>query len=280
MKKSTWIILGLVVVLGLIYLLTREDHVSVGVKRLKLPAFALDKADRIEIKSKDDVIMLQQKDKWVLGILKDSDERLVKADQSNVTSMLDAALLIRHSHYVTNMKEKLQELGLTGDEATTIKISSGADVVWGLVLGKVAAGSGRYAKLPEDDDVYVVKGSFWQLTRNGLTDWRDREIMPLKEGEITSFKLFARGYEPYLSLVKEKDSDAWKFDSSQKNLPKAFRVDKDALSNLVRSALNLKASGFVDEQKELKTLVAKIVVHDDKKKSEIQFYASSDENYL
>jgi len=279
MKRSTWIILGLIAVLGLIYLLTREEHISVGVKRLKLPTFSQDNVDRVEIKSKDDVVLVKQDGKWLIELPDSGGTRFVRADQSNVSSLLDAALSVRHSHYVTNMKEKFKELGLEGEESTLIKISASGTPVWQLVLGKNAVGSGRYAKTPEDNDVYVVRGSFWQLTRNGLNDWRDRDIVPVKEGEVTSFKFYQKG-EPYISLVKEKDGEAWVFDQQQKVLPKGFRADKSALANLVRSSLNLKASGFVDEERDLKMPVAKFIVHDGEKNYEVLFYAGTNDTYL
>ena len=280
MKRSSWIILGLVVVLGLIYFLTREDHVSVGVKRLKLPTFEPDKFDRIEIKSKDNVNLVKQDGQFVLE-LKDKDKsRVVHADQANVTGMLDAVLALRHSHYVTNLKEKLPEFGLLGGEEVFITLSSNGTKIWDLVLGKNAAGSGRYAKLPDSDDIYVVKGSFWQLTRNGLADWRDRDLFPVKEGEINSLKMF-KGNDVYLTLMKGKDTEDWMLDAAQKNVPKGFRVDKVALLNLVRSAVNLKASNFVDETKALKDPVAeKLWCKAVTKNYVLLFFAKANDGYL
>jgi hypothetical protein len=281
MTKSTWIILGLVVALGSIYFFTREDKVSVGIKRLKLPTFLVDKIDRIEIGSKDKVELVKlNNDSWELDIKdKDGKPHLVKADKANVAGMLDAALSLGHSHYVTNLKEKLPELGLEGDEAVEIKIYSDNSLIWDLILGKNATGSGRYAKLPDSNEVYVVRGSFWQLTRSGIADWRDREIMPVKEGEFTSFKIEKAGV-PFISLTKEKGGEEWNIDQSQKVLPKGFRVDKQALSNLVRAAANLRASGFVDEDKELKNPLMSIHVATNDAKYTFEFFTGSNDNYL
>lgn len=279
MRRSTWIILGLVVVLGLLYLLTRENQVSVGVKRLKLPTFTAGQVTRIEIKAKEPVVLVKENDNWRLELKSGDKTRFVRADHANVNSMLDAASQLRHSHYVTNLKEKLPELGLEGEEAVDVKIFTGDEVAWNLILGKNATGSGRYAKLPSENDVYVVRGSFWQLTRNGLIDWRDREIMPIKEGEISSFKLL-KGKDPHIVLTKAKEGDEWRVDESQKALPKGFRVDKNALASLVRAALNLRASSFVDEARELSSPLITIEVMAQDKKSILEFFKGSNENYL
>src|SRR5690606_18577386 len=115
--------------------------------------------------------------------------REVPADQANVQALFDAAGGLRSSHYVTNLKEKYTELGFDENTAVPVKLYAKDNVVFSLVLGKNASGAGRYAKLPDEDDVFVVRGSFWQLTRNGAVDFRDREVWPVKEGEAELFTI-------------------------------------------------------------------------------------------
>jgi hypothetical protein len=185
---------------------------------------------------------------WKLK-LKDS-AREVRADDENVKALLDAASSLRSSHYVTNLKEKYTELGLNDESAVTVKLSTNANTVFAIVLGKNATGAGRYARLPDEDDVFVVRGSFWQLTRNGSVDFRDREIWPVNEGELERLTVVkADGTQ----LLLAKDDQGWNFDKEQKGLPSGFRVDKSALETLVRTSASLRASGFVDDAKTLST---------------------------
>jgi hypothetical protein len=248
MKKSSWIIAGLVVALGLIYWFIKEDHISVGVKKLSLPTFSADKVDRIEINTKEKVVLVKDGDKWMLDLGTPENTKLVKADRAHVTAMLDAALAIKHSHYVTNLKEKYKELGLEGDSSVLVTIYSGGAPVWSLVLGNNDAGSGKYAKISDDEGVYVVRGSFWALTRNGRLDWRDREVISVKENELKSFTINKPGGN---ELALTKEGDVWTIDRSKTKVPEGFREDKNAISALVRTALSLQAHGFVDEPKEL-----------------------------
>lgn len=248
MRKGTWIVFGLVVVLGLLYFFTRENQVSVGVKQIKLPSFDHEKVDRIEVLGAHPVELFKSDTGWKLK-LKDS-AREVRADDENVKALLDAASSLRSSHYVTNLKEKYTELGLNDESAVTVKLSTNANTVFAIVLGKNATGAGRYARLPDEDDVFVVRGSFWQLTRNGSVDFRDREIWPVNEGELERLTVVkADGTQ----LLLAKDDQGWNFDKEQKGLPSGFRVDKSALETLVRTSASLRASGFVDDAKTLST---------------------------
>jgi hypothetical protein len=261
MNKSTWIVGILVVILGLIYFFTKEDKASSSIKRLKLPAFVIDKIDKIEILGKDSVIMTKRDDKWLLDI--GQKQSLVDADPLNIENMLLAAQGVKHSHYVTNIKEKYEDLGV-GTSAITIKLYQQDQPVWSLILGNSASGSTHYAKLPDDEDVYVVKGSFWQLTRNGANDWRDRRIFPTKE-MVRSITMISKE-----TLVLEKKGEEWSLQSSIKTLPLDYKADKAALSLLAQSLISMNASDFVDEPVPLgKPLMKLIVVADNEYAIEI-----------
>jgi hypothetical protein len=78
MKKSSLIVIGLVVVLGLIYWMRREDQVSVGVKKLSLPTFAIEQVDRIDIHGKEKIKLLKVGEDWMLDVSKDDKQKLVK----------------------------------------------------------------------------------------------------------------------------------------------------------------------------------------------------------
>lgn len=275
MKKSTIIVFGLVVALGLIYFFTKEDRLSVGVKKMHLPTINSDQVDHVEIDGKERVVLHKEGDEWELTIGTDEQPKKVAADSSNVTSMIDAAMSLRASHYVTNMKDKYDELGLGGDSVTTVKLFHGDEVMWALLLGNNASGSGRYAKTPDDDDVYVVRGSFWQLLRNGPTDWRNREILSVKDSDIKAFKM-QKAKKDFVSLQRE-DDNSWAFDKNTQ-LPRGFRPKQSSLSALVRAGLELRASGFVDKDIRLTTPSISIHVETDEKPYDVDIYPGKDED--
>lgn len=278
MKKATWIVFSLVIVLGLFYFISRQKEISVGVKRINLPTFSADKVDRIEILAKEKITLQKQGDVWQLVLTNKDKQRFLKADQSNVESMLEAALGLKHSHYVTNLAEKYKDLGLEGESATTVRIYSGDNLALDLILGKSAEGTNRYAKLANEADVHVIRGAFWQLTRNGLLDWRDRNIIPVKEGELKTLKI-NQAKDHSISLAKEEAGEEWNFEQSQ-TLPKGFRADKTALASMVRSVVNMRASGFVDEPGETKTPILTLEVGTKEATYNIDVFAGSKEHYL
>lgn len=278
MKKGTWIVFILVIVLGAVYFLTKNNDVSVGIKKIEMPKFESKTVDKIEILGKDNVTLVKQNDAWLLDIGTKDQPKLVKADQSNVEALLDAAQQVKHSHYVTNIKEKYEELGFKEGSTTVISLYAGANKAWSIALGKTDAASGRYAKLSDDGDVHVVRGSFWQLTRNDRNDWREREILPLKETDLTSFVIEKNG-APYVTLVKG-EGDNWDFAKEQPTLPTNFRVNKSSLASLVRAGINLRANSFVDEAKTLSTPILTMKVGAGDTVHAVEFFPGPKDDYL
>lgn len=278
MKKNTWIILGLVVVLGAIYFFTKQDKVSVGVKHLQLAKFDKAQVDRIEISGKNKATLIKEKDTWMLEMGEADQKRLVGADPAYVTAMLNAASELKPSYYVTQLTEKQKELGLDAESATAIVLKSGEKTLWALNFGNNASNGGRYAKLPENNDIYVVKAQFWQLIRNNAVDWRNRSIVAMNDTDIRVFKLETSTHT--FNLVKKEENEEWGFGPDQV-LPPSFRVNKSALAGMVKAAASLRASGFIDEEKPLLQALATISITDkDKKEISFKVYPGENDKYL
>lgn len=282
MKKNTWIILGLVVVLGLVYFFTRQDKVSVGVKQLELPKFDQSKVDRIDIGGKDKVTLIKENNVWRLESGEADKKRLVAADQTNVANMLNAVADLKPSYYVTELADKLKTLGFEPEQAIPVSLKAGDAVVWSLVFGNNATNSGRYAKLPDSKDIYVVKTTFWQLIRNNAIDWRDRVIWPVNDSDLRAFKLESSSGQAF-SLMKKDEAAEWEFAEGQSP---SFRVNKVALAALVRSAASLRASAFLDDETVLfpatGTISPKIVISakdKDQKEYTLKIYQGEKEKF-
>lgn len=270
MNKSTWILGSLAVVLGLIYFLTKVDNHSLHIKRLKMPAFVLEKIDKIEILGQDQAKLSKNDGLWFIDIGK-NEPLLVKADAANVENMLLSAQGLRHAHYVTNLEEKYEELGL-GQEVITINLYEKDKLLWSLLLGKAATGSTRYAKLADDPNVYAIKGSFWQLVRNGINDWRDRQIFSMTEDQVSSLSI--KGKEG--SLEVERGPNGFSFSEKQK-FPSGFKADQVALLDLVHAVVNLNASDFIDAAPILFDPKLKISLQSGLDEQSIEIYADSDD---
>lgn len=278
MKKSTWIILAIAAALGLVYAVTKKDKISVGVKRLELPTFETAKIDTIEIMGRDKILLKKEKDQWKLQIGEGEKVRLVDANKAFVDQMLDAAAKVSHSYYVTENAEKHEELGLKGDKATSVTLKASGAPVWALILGKNGTDSSRYARVPENNSVYAVRGSFFALTRNNLNDWRERNFWQLDEPQVVSLSV-ERPHKGKFTLTKD-EQEVWKIAESEPALSPSFRVDANALASFVRSQLNFRASGFIDDNKQLSAPMAVITAKSKDGKSEVvEIYAGDENNY-
>ena len=281
MKKSTWIIIGLVAVLGLTYFFTKPQKVSVGVKKLELPAFDQAKIDRIEISTKDKpVILTKQEQQWFLELMNNDKTLLVKADNAAVESMLEATRALSPAYYISELEQKHNELGLNPEAASIIKLHAQGPVVWSLVIGKSDPKAGRYAKMPDDKNIYAVRGSYNQIFKRA-EDWRERHVLRLPESELVSVN-FERLGKTQLALKKAEDDKLWLIDTSKTPVSETFRVEERALSSLVRGFLSLRAQAFVDNaslSKLPEPLASIYFKTKDKPEQSIQIYPHAGDNY-
>jgi hypothetical protein len=277
MRKSTWIILGIVVILALIYVITKPQKISVGVKKLELPVFDQAKIDRIEIGAQNNSITLVKHDNhWFLELVGDTKTRLLKADQAAVESMLQATRTLNPTFFVSELESKQAELGLDPHTASNIKLYAQGAPIWSLVLGKSNSRAGRYAKLLDDKHIYVVRGAYEKIFKPREEDWRQRHLVNFAESELAALN-FERPGKTQLSLKFSDDSKLWTLDKE------SFRADQNALVNLVRSSLNLRAQAFVDNlslSKLPKPSASISFKSKDGTEQQLQIYSHAGSNYL
>lgn len=278
MKKSTWIILGIAVVLGIIYYFTKQDKISVGIKRLELPSFESAKVDAIEVIGRDKIRLKKEGDSWKMLIGEKEEARLVDVNQAYVKEMLDAVQKMESAYYVTDASEKQEELGVKGDKATSVTLKASEKPLWSLILGKSNPDGSRFARVPEDNTVYAVRGSFFALTRNGQNDWREKNFWHVTDPDIISFSV-ERPTKGAFTLEKKEDGD-FKIAKVEPALGASFRPDFSALASLVRANLNLRANGFVDQKKELSTPIMILSAKSkDGKEEVLEIFAGDEHNY-
>jgi uncharacterized protein DUF4340 len=277
MKKSTWIILLVAVVLAIIYFLTRQDKISVGIKRLELPTFEAAKVDAIEVIGKDKIHLKKEGEVWKLKLGEGDQGHLVDANQAHVRELLDAAGKIESAFYVTEDPEKQAELNVSGEKATTVMLEVNKKPVWSIILGKSNPDASRYARLPDSNNIYAVRGSFYSLIRNSVNDWREKNFWQTSEPDVVSLSV-DRPTKSSFTLLKDEQGN-WKI-SQATPAPTSFRPDSIAIASLVRSIMNLRAAGYVDEKKELSApLVILEAKTKDGKGEVLEVFAGDDNHY-
>src|SRR5580700_3105001 len=130
MKKATYIILGLVVVLGLIYAFTRRDKISVNVKHVSLPTFNTANVTEIDISGKDKIKLSKVGDRWMAQIGETA--KKVDANPGHVEQLLEAASELNFAYFVSEQPDMQKEFGLNADEATLITIKGDDKPLWSL----------------------------------------------------------------------------------------------------------------------------------------------------
>ncbi|HXW60353.1 MAG TPA: DUF4340 domain-containing protein, partial [Myxococcota bacterium] len=277
MKKSTWIILGVAVVLAIIYFFTKQNKISVGIKRLELPTFEAAKIDAIDVIGKDKIHLEKVGEVWKLKLGEGDQAHLVDANQAHVRELLTAAGKIESAFYVTEDPEKQAELNVSGEKATTVTLEADKKPVWSLILGKSNADSSRYARLPDNNNIYAVRGSFYSITRNGLNDWREKNFWQTSEPDVVSLSV-DRPSKSSFTLLKDEQGN-WKISEATPALASSFRPDTVALASFVRSILNQRAAGYVDQKKELAAPLVIIEAKTKEGKAEVLEVFAGDDNY-
>lgn len=262
MKKNLWIALGVLALLALVYFVTSKDEVKVGIKQLTLPSFQADTVDKIVFSGKQNITLVKEQNHWMVVRKTDDEEEKLPADDERVKELLEALLALRSSYYVTNLPEKYETLQLSDDKALKVELSEKEKSLWSLLIGKNSETSGRYIKLVDKDEVFVAKGDFFNITRTGIDDWRDRNITGLSPSKIMGVVTKKNG-TTMLAVAKEgTDEQAkWVISKDQPGLANDFRVNDEALQNFVRSATNLKALSFIDKPEDLKVILMTLLVN-------------------
>lgn len=261
MKKNLWIALGVLSLLALVYFVTRKDEVKVGVKQLTLPSFQADAVDKIVFSGKQNTTLVKDEHHWMVIRKTGDQEEKLRADDQRVKELLEALLALRSSYYVTNLAEKYESLQLSDDKALKVELSEKEKSLWSLLIGKNSETSGRYIKLVDKEEVFVAKGDFFNITRTGIDDWRDRNIAGLIPSKIMSVVTKKNG-NTMLSVAKEgtEENAKWVISKNQPGIASDFRVNDDALQSFVRSATNLKALSFIDKPEDLKVILMTLEV--------------------
>lgn len=280
MKKGTWIILGIALLLGAVYFATKKDKISVGIKKIELPVFSKDSVDKIEIISKDKVLLEKNDTKWFIDMKTGDTVKKLPADTNNIDSLLEAILGLKNSYFVSERSEKLEELGLADDKKITIKIYQKDKLLWSLDIGKSGDNGTRYVKKPESPQIFAVIGSFWQITRTNPSDFRDKNIARIKEEDIKQFKWLYKG-GLMLSLARDDDKGEILLASDQPGLGKDMRFKPSALSLLFKSVATLRAANFKDEPINLGEAQYEALIKDKAgHTTKIYFYPQADDKYL
>lgn len=242
MKKGTLIPIAVFAVLLLIVLLTREQQVSVGVRKLQLPALDKEKVVGIELSGAKAASLKKESEGWTVTDPAKPDQKH-PADEQLIIPTLDAYKELKVQDLISDKAEKLPEYELDDAKALKVKIvSQGAPAVE-LVLGKAAKNGGVYLREPKSNAAFTAQGRFQWLVRKDVSLWRKRSILTVKLDELEEVSVHPKDANSYVLIKGE--ATGWKLKEGIK-LPDGFRFDPAAAQGLVQQFASLRAQDFVD----------------------------------
>jgi hypothetical protein len=248
MSRGTRISSGIFLLLLVVFLLTRDDRVSVGVRRLELPEIGAEDVAGIELSGAFQLRLLKDADTWTV---RDplSPERNFPVDASAIERALGAIAEFEAGAFVSGRPEKHAELELDEELGTTVTISREGGSALTLVLGRVAKNGGTFVRLRDSDDVFVASGALASSLKRELNDWRRRALLSAEPEEIAKLTIGVPGGESELEIVSQPGPDGeaggWAL-APETQLPEGFVVDGAALAARVRAFASLRALDFVD----------------------------------
>jgi hypothetical protein len=242
MKKGTLIAVAVFGMLLLVVLLTRERQVSVGVRKLELPALDKDKVVGIELSGAKTASLKKDAGGWTVADPGKPDQKH-PADEQQITAALDAYKELRVQDLISDKAEKLPEYELEDAKALKVKILNQGGPAVEVVLGKAAKNGGVYLREPKNNAAYTAQGRFQWMIRKDLNAWRKRSFFTAKLDDLEEVSVHPKEGDSYV-LIKG-DGGGWKL-KDQSKLPESFRFDPSAAQGLVQQFTNLRAQDFID----------------------------------
>jgi hypothetical protein len=163
----------------------------------------------------------------------------VPADASAVDAMLGSLESLEIDEVVTENAASLGDFGLEKPALALEVVSQGAAPLKLLVGGKLADGSGVYAKLPTSNRVFSVAS--WAATsfEKKAFDLRDRDLLHVKRQDVKTLEI--AGPEGGYALARG-DKDEWTFTK-----PLVTRAGRWPIDSLLGALENLRMESVASE---------------------------------
>lgn len=242
MKKGTLIAVGVFAVLLVLFFATREQKVSVGVKRLELGALDKSKITALEVSGAKAATLRKENGSWWVSDPAQPDKKH-PADETQAKAAIDALAEVKSSDLVTEKAEKHGELEVDDAKGLKVKVTGERGPVAELIIGKSAKIGGFYIRKAGSNEVFTSTARFGWIVRKDASDWRKRAITGAKVEDVAQVTVRPAGAEPY--TLKAGEGGAWALDEGTKP-PEGFRFDAQAAQRLAQQVASLQAQDFAE----------------------------------
>jgi hypothetical protein len=243
MKRGTLIALGAFALLLVLVLATRERQVSVGVRKLELPRLDRQQVTAIELTGARAATLRKESGGWVVLDPGTPDTKHA-ADESLVSSAIDALGEVKNPDFVSDRAERLAEYELDDAKGLKLKVVHGKGEPVELVLGKAGKSGGVYVRKAGGNDVFVHRGRLDWTVRKGVKDWRKRQLMSFKVEDVSQLVLRPKEGES-LTLKAGANPGEWSLAEGTQT-PEGFRFSAQAAQQLAQQMASLHAQDFLE----------------------------------
>jgi hypothetical protein len=261
MKRSTWILLGILVALGLITFLVLQRHGEIsssGSLGEKLVTYDSSAVDRLDISSsRQTAILAREGGRWMM-----KEPLSYPADEGFVNAAIGKGASLELKNLVSSnpQKQNLFQVDSTGTFVRVYERGSQKTAFW---IGKTGPSyTETYVRRDGSNDVYLADGMFGYMFTKQPKDWRDKSIFKADPFTIPSVRFH---YGDTTFALTRPDS-VWLADQDS--------TVQSAVTGFLGTLANLQTDNFVDSAVTLAKPNAVIEVGG----VQLQFYFNKDAN--
>jgi hypothetical protein len=170
-----------------------------------------------------------------------------KANQANVTSLLDNLKSLKVSEQIDSATSNYAKYGVSDDKGLHAVFTKGGTVVLDARFGE-NGGRGQMTRIAGKDGVYAVKGYSSYLYARDAKGWRDLSLFKFEESDVTAATI----QNEHGKFDFTKDGEAWKgkFEKAKGGGAETIKdFDDSKVKDFVRAYKTLNADGFADKGK-------------------------------
>lgn len=243
MKRGTLIALGAFALLLVLVLATREEQVSVGVRRLELPKLDSAQVTALELTGAHTATLRKEGGGWIVLDPGKPDAKYT-ADETLVTSVIDALGEVKNPEFISDRAEKLADYELDDAKGLKLKVTQGGGPAVELVIGGASKNGGIYVRKAGSNDVFTHQGRLGWMVRKDVKDWRKRQIVALKTEEISQLVLRSKEGES-VTLKAGSSPGEWSLAEGTQT-PAGFRFSSQVAQQLAQQLSSLHAQDFLE----------------------------------
>lgn len=235
MKKQTWILIIVAVILLVVYFVSRT---GAPVKRVADYFVEIDSAlvNKVEIHHDTVGVVLEKRGEgwWVASPIE------YPANPRFGEDMAGKVADLKIENLITEQTEKRDIFEVTDSAGITVTVHAAEQSPMTFIMGKVSENYRHtYMRMVDSDKIYLVKGVFKSYFTRRVKDWRDKTICKYEKEDFRGFVLEYPGKSMELAMA----DTGW----IARIGAEEFVANLNIVDRLVNMAHNVQAFDFVDD---------------------------------